>query len=394
MVISQASVSAIEVILAVRVFALFNKSYRIAYLLAILLTAEKLTVAVNAFYAIPEVQPSDSCILADLPEQILNYSAVLLVTQSVLIGLMIFKYTTVLRSGWGRTPLVSVLVRDGSIVYIIVLVFAVVLTAGCKVQDKRTVAMFFWLISISSVASSLHHQVPPADDGSPLILLSGSLSGSEDPDKATFAAAAAAIASPLSTTNVTLTESPTTPAGGGNNSASLPLQLAILCSVITVVILLGCYPLYKKHLPDYSSFVLRTCAWLCPPRRGLFSQDHQQEPESQAVFPQSRRCFLSHHENGTRSSVSTRSAIELQSVIGADSSVTAQVVEQMSTEFQTASSSLSTSMSHASAGDSALGQVEASRDRGFSLPSTQEGALPFPMRFDCGGEPKVDFVSM
>ncbi|KAF9234584.1 hypothetical protein BU15DRAFT_78882 [Melanogaster broomeanus] len=149
--ISQVSISAIEVILAVRVFALFNKSYRIACLLAILLTAEILTMAVNAFYTIPEIQPSDSCILVDPPEQIVNYSAVLFVTQSVLLGLMAFKHTSALRSGYGRTPLVSVLIRDGSVVYIIVLVFAVALAASSKLQDKRTIAMFFWLISTSSV---------------------------------------------------------------------------------------------------------------------------------------------------------------------------------------------------------------------------------------------------
>ncbi|KAF9243412.1 hypothetical protein BU15DRAFT_42994 [Melanogaster broomeanus] len=120
-VISQMSISAVEVILAVRVFALYKKSYRIACLLAVFLTAEMLTMAVNGFYAIPEIRHGDSCILTDPPEHVLNYSAVLLVTQSVLVGLMFFKYITTLRSRWARIPLVSLLVRDGSIVYIIML---------------------------------------------------------------------------------------------------------------------------------------------------------------------------------------------------------------------------------------------------------------------------------
>ncbi|KAF9238318.1 hypothetical protein BU15DRAFT_75255 [Melanogaster broomeanus] len=155
-VVSQVSVSAVEVILAIRIFALFNKSYRIACLLAFVLTAEMLTMAVNNCYTIPKIRPSEACIVAELPEQVLGYSSVLLITQSVLVGLMIFKHTTVLRSGWGRTPLVSVLVRDGSVVYIIVLVFAVALIASSKLQDKRTIAMFlsvgFWGVSVSSVA--------------------------------------------------------------------------------------------------------------------------------------------------------------------------------------------------------------------------------------------------
>ncbi|KAF9228070.1 hypothetical protein BS17DRAFT_772984 [Gyrodon lividus] len=72
-VISQVSISAVEVILAVRVFALFNKSRRIACFLAIVIAAEMVTMAAYGFYVIPQLQPSNTCILTEPPKEILNY---------------------------------------------------------------------------------------------------------------------------------------------------------------------------------------------------------------------------------------------------------------------------------------------------------------------------------
>ncbi|KIK94172.1 hypothetical protein PAXRUDRAFT_784436 [Paxillus rubicundulus Ve08.2h10] len=151
-VISQVSISAVEVILAIRVFALFNKSYHIACVLAILVVAEMVTMAVYGFYTIPEIRPSDTCIFTEPPKEILNYSVVCIVTQSILLGLACFKHFIGLRSGWGRTPLVSLLVRDGSAVYVVMLAFVMAIVAFCKLEDERTVVMFFWLISLSSVS--------------------------------------------------------------------------------------------------------------------------------------------------------------------------------------------------------------------------------------------------
>lgn len=43
------------------------------------------------------------------------------IVHCTLIGLTLFKYFFALRSGWGRTPLVSLVVRDGSTAYATVL---------------------------------------------------------------------------------------------------------------------------------------------------------------------------------------------------------------------------------------------------------------------------------
>ncbi|KIJ61235.1 hypothetical protein HYDPIDRAFT_31538 [Hydnomerulius pinastri MD-312] len=136
-VISQASSTVIEVILAVRVFALFNKSRRLACFLVILIAAEVVTMAVNSFHTIPAIPSSDA--------------AVFLVTQSILLGLTIFKHVTAVRSGWGRTPLVSLIIRDSSAVYVVMIVVTGAMFTDWKLQDERTVIMFFWLIAISSV---------------------------------------------------------------------------------------------------------------------------------------------------------------------------------------------------------------------------------------------------
>lgn len=46
-------------------------------------------------------------------------SAVVMITQTTLIGLTLIKHILAKRAGWGRTPLVSLLIRDGTITYFI-----------------------------------------------------------------------------------------------------------------------------------------------------------------------------------------------------------------------------------------------------------------------------------
>lgn len=149
-VMAQFQITAVEIILAFRVYALFNRSRRIAIILGSLMSLEYIVLMIVisvSFHRIPSIP---YCILSKPPSQIITSSIAVVATQSTLLGLALIKNILARRAGWGRAPLVSLLIRDGTATYFIICVIFFCIGSFCELRDERTVIMFFWLISIIS----------------------------------------------------------------------------------------------------------------------------------------------------------------------------------------------------------------------------------------------------
>lgn len=149
-IIGQFQTTAVEIILAVRVYALFNRSRRIVIILGSLMTLEFVILVIvvsGYFHRIPSIP---YCILSKPPHQIIYYAIAVVTTQSTLLGLALIKQILARRAGWGRAPLVSLLIRDGTTTFFIICVILFCIGSFCELRDERTVIMFFWLISIIS----------------------------------------------------------------------------------------------------------------------------------------------------------------------------------------------------------------------------------------------------
>ncbi|KAG1744444.1 hypothetical protein EDB19DRAFT_516327 [Suillus lakei] len=151
--IAQFQTTAVEIILAVRVYALFNRSRRVAVILGSQMTLEYIILVIvvgGYFHRIPSIP---YCILSKPPYQIIYHAIAVVATQSTLLGLALIKHILARRAGWGRAPLVSLLIRDGTATYFIICVIFFCIGSFCELRDERTVIMFFWLISIISSCS-------------------------------------------------------------------------------------------------------------------------------------------------------------------------------------------------------------------------------------------------
>lgn len=149
-VMAQFQITAVEIILAFRVYALFNRSRRIAIILGSLMSLEYIVLMIVisvSFHRIPSIP---YCILSKPPSQIMYHAIAVVATQSTLLGLALIKNILARRAGWGRAPLVSLLIRDGTATYFIICVIFFCIGSFCELRDERTVIMFFWLISIIS----------------------------------------------------------------------------------------------------------------------------------------------------------------------------------------------------------------------------------------------------
>lgn len=149
-IMAQFQITAVEIILAFRVYALFNRSRRIAIILGSLMSLEYIVLMIVisiSFHRIPSIP---YCILSKPPSQIMYHAIAVVATQSTLLGLALIKNILARRAGWGRAPLVSLLIRDGTATYFIICVIFFCIGSFCELRDERTVIMFFWLISIIS----------------------------------------------------------------------------------------------------------------------------------------------------------------------------------------------------------------------------------------------------
>ena len=121
---------------SISVYALFNKSRRIAIILGSQMALEYVMLVIMVSHYFPRIPFIPYCILAQPPYQIIYHtqvslfyliyhfansasSIVVLTTQSTLIGLTLIKHILARRAGWGRTPLVSLLIRDGTATYFV-----------------------------------------------------------------------------------------------------------------------------------------------------------------------------------------------------------------------------------------------------------------------------------
>ncbi|KAN0080075.1 hypothetical protein V8E55_009641 [Tylopilus felleus] len=143
--IQQISTSMIEIIWATRVYALFNRSRKVGVFLTGLILLD-VGLAGTQMVKCPTVEYFETCMLP-LPLDNMGevHTSIVMFVQTTLIGMIVFKHLAEVRQGWGRTPLLSFLVRDATSNY--VAVFPLVI---CGLDDQRVIVVFYWSISLYS----------------------------------------------------------------------------------------------------------------------------------------------------------------------------------------------------------------------------------------------------
>ncbi|KIJ20649.1 hypothetical protein PAXINDRAFT_66815 [Paxillus involutus ATCC 200175] len=100
-------------------YALFNKSRYVAILLSLLIACEIINICICVSETVPSVSFETICILVPVPKRTMTYGIIVPITQTTLVGSIIFKSVLARYSGWGRTPLVSLLIREGVGTYLL-----------------------------------------------------------------------------------------------------------------------------------------------------------------------------------------------------------------------------------------------------------------------------------
>ncbi|KAJ6558431.1 hypothetical protein DFH09DRAFT_1317169 [Mycena vulgaris] len=145
-------VTAVDCVLILRVYALYHNNTTVRKTVLTAFGLEVSVMCVALALALPGIQfNAELCVVTRISPILLIYAGATLLFQTLLFGLTAVKFVGALRAGWGDTPLVSLIMRDGTWAFI--LLFAVIAgDASLYTLKNHTFAgvLYGWLLSVFS----------------------------------------------------------------------------------------------------------------------------------------------------------------------------------------------------------------------------------------------------
>jgi len=141
----------VEAILMIRVYALYNRNRWIARGFATLILAEIATVAVGLALNGSPFDYVEESLFMTAPDAFIYFAISSVVTQCIIISLTLVKSFLVSRLGLGREPIIILMVRDGTVAFLLLLILSV-LTGVYTIRDNplATILAFWFLTTLQS----------------------------------------------------------------------------------------------------------------------------------------------------------------------------------------------------------------------------------------------------
>ncbi|KAJ7782778.1 hypothetical protein B0H16DRAFT_1494348 [Mycena metata] len=143
--------SAVDYVLILRVYALYHNNRTIRRIVLVAFGLELCGMCVGLGLSLPGIQFDAICVVTSISEALLIYAGSALIFQTFLFTLTVFKFVKAVREGWGNTPLVALVMRDGTWAFFTL--FAVISSnlSGLKNSSFANV-LYPWLLSSFSFA--------------------------------------------------------------------------------------------------------------------------------------------------------------------------------------------------------------------------------------------------
>ncbi|KAF7375891.1 hypothetical protein MSAN_00003500 [Mycena sanguinolenta] len=142
---------AVDYVLILRVYALYHNNPTILRVVFVAFALEVCGMCVGLGLSLGGIKFDDLCLTNAAPETLIIYGGSTLLFQTFMFILTIIKFITAVREGWGDTPLVGLVMRDGTWAFF--LLFAVVAANSAlfalKNHDLASI-LFEWILSVFS----------------------------------------------------------------------------------------------------------------------------------------------------------------------------------------------------------------------------------------------------
>jgi len=144
------SVSALEIVLMARVYALYNKQQWLGILLISILILESIVAIVGLLLNLPGDEFILAMVVTHLPVSFAYFGITSVVVQCVILILTLTKYA---RSSLSAVPLVRLMMRDGTFAFIMSTIFGLTLVVYTLCNITYAVTGYAWLLSAVSCAT-------------------------------------------------------------------------------------------------------------------------------------------------------------------------------------------------------------------------------------------------
>ncbi|VDB87473.1 unnamed protein product [Peniophora sp. CBMAI 1063] len=145
----------VEFILVIRVKALYHQNNIVAGIVYLLYLVEVVAMVVSLARAVPKVGFDSACVVTSSPIELLHFAIAYIGFEVLLFLLTVYKLVETLYNGWGTTPVLNVIVRDGTWAFVLIfvtLVFNAVFYLTAAKGSSTAAVAYSWIISVESFA--------------------------------------------------------------------------------------------------------------------------------------------------------------------------------------------------------------------------------------------------
>ncbi|KDR79385.1 hypothetical protein GALMADRAFT_137227 [Galerina marginata CBS 339.88] len=142
--------AALDLVIMLRVYALYNRSLKLGLFLAFLLLIQAAVVTACTRITVPHVPFGPSCDALETPADVIYFMATVVFSQTVLLILTVRKR----KVAFGQSPLIDLVVRDGAWVFVLIVsMFVAIIPYSFIVQVFKPHIIFVWPITLLSVTA-------------------------------------------------------------------------------------------------------------------------------------------------------------------------------------------------------------------------------------------------
>ncbi|KAI3621285.1 hypothetical protein WG66_014532 [Moniliophthora roreri] len=100
-----------------------------------------------SFSLILEIIGVEVCVVTEIPHGLLYYVGAIIIFQTALFGLTLYKFVAELQAGWGNIPIVKLLMRDGTWAFFTLFVMMIGMSAYWFKHPTFTGVLYPWVLT-------------------------------------------------------------------------------------------------------------------------------------------------------------------------------------------------------------------------------------------------------
>ncbi|KAJ4483350.1 hypothetical protein J3R30DRAFT_3447789 [Lentinula aciculospora] len=141
-----------EIVMMVRVYALYNRRKWVRYGFIALMLAEVLTAFLGIVLTFPPTSFDPQLIITTTPGSFEYFSISTLVSQTIVLVLSIARYRYMYKKGhWEGTRIIKLMLRDGTLAFLVFFMLSLLMAVYHILQQPFAPSEYVWSISIISV---------------------------------------------------------------------------------------------------------------------------------------------------------------------------------------------------------------------------------------------------